>query len=52
MHVGEERVDRVVLPVAGVGQYDAGRVGHACACELVDRGLDHRLQVGGVQHLC
>ena len=44
-----ERVDRVVLPVAGVGQHDPRRFADARRLELAQRRLDHRLQVGGVQ---
>ncbi len=40
-----------LFPVAGVGQHDPGFVGNAGRFELSAGGVDHRLEVGGVERL-
>ena len=45
----QERVDRVVSPIAGISQRDPDRFGYPRLLDPGDGEFDHWLQTGGVQ---
>jgi hypothetical protein len=47
----QQRIDRIVSPVAGVGQRDPDRLGDPGRLQFGAGRFDHRLQAGGVQRL-
>ena len=45
----DDLLDRVVAPVAGVGECDTGALAHTGRLEFLTGSSDHRFEVGGVE---